>query len=337
MGIGSGLGSSLGARAESTYGTYVAPNLRWYECNSVKLGKTKNVVMSKALAAGRTVSPASRRAVTTKAGGGSFEMEIARKGGLGLLLNTLIGGTVTPAQQAATAAYLQTHALTATQDPFGKSLTLQLGTPDAGGTARPFTFLGSKLTSAEFSCGIDEYLMGAFEIDSRDVTEAETLVAPSYLTAVKAWHFGLGTIKVGATVGAAAAVDGVRKMSLKIDRKQDTERQYFGGGGLKDEPILNDHTEISGTIEADLITKADFADRFRDDTQFALVWEFVGDVIETSYSETLRFTLPACFLDDAAPTPEGPGIVKMPLKFTTLNDGTNAPATIEIISVDTAL
>ncbi|MCK2242145.1 MULTISPECIES: phage tail tube protein [unclassified Crossiella] len=336
MGIGSGLGSSLGARAESTYGTYLAPNLRWYECNSVKLGKTKNVVMSKALAT-RTVSPASRRAVTTRGGGGSFEMEVSRKGGLGLLLNTLIGGTVTPAQQAATAAYLQTHPLGATTDPFGKSLTLQLGTPDAGGTSRPYTHLGAKLTAAEFSCGIDEYLMASFEVDSRDVTEAETLVAPSYLAATKAWHFGLGTIKVGATVGAAAAVDGVRKMALKFDRKMDVERQYFGGGGLKDEPILNDFTEITGTMEADYITKADFADRFRDDTQFSLIWEFVGDVIETSYSETLRFTLPAVFLDDQSPSPDGPGLVKMPLKFTVLNDGTNAPATVEIISVDTAL
>lgn len=337
MGIGSGLGSSLGARAESAYGTYNAPNLRWYECDSVKLGKTKTVVMSKALAAGRTVPPASRRAVAAKGAAGSFEMEVPRKGGLGLLLNTLIGGTVTPTQQGATAAYLQTHALTATQDPYGKSLTLQLGTPSTGGTSNPYTYLGSKITSVEFSCGVGEYLTASFEVDARDVTEAETLVAPSYLTGVKVWHFSLGTIKVGATVGGAAAVDGVRKMSLKIDRKMDLERRYFGGGGLKGEPILNDFSEISGTIEADLVTKADFADRFRDDTQFSLVWEFVGDVIETSYSETLRFTLPAVFLDDQSPTPEGPGVVRMPMKFTVANDGSNAPATIEIISVDTAL
>lgn len=337
MAIGSGLGSSLGVRAESSYGTYVAPNSRWYECNTVKLGKTKNVIMSKGLAANRAISPAGRRAVTTRAAGGSFELEVPRKGGFGLLLNQLIGGTVTPTQQESTAAYLQTHSLTGAQNPAGKSLSIQVGVPNVGGTSNPYTYLGSKLTSMELSCSVEEYLTASFEVDSRDVVETESLVEPSYLTGVECWHGALSTVKIGANVGAAAAIDGVRKTSVKFDRKQDIERYYFGGGGLKDEPVLNDFTEISGTFDADLVTKADLADRFRDDTQFSLIWEFVGDVIETSYSELLRITLPACFLDDQTPTPEGPGVVKMPMKWTALNDGSSAPATIEIVSVDTAL
>jgi hypothetical protein len=45
---------------------------------------------------------------------------------MGLLLQALMGTTVTPVQQVATAAYLQTHTLA---DTAGKSLTIQKGVP----------------------------------------------------------------------------------------------------------------------------------------------------------------------------------------------------------------
>lgn len=336
MGIGSGLSGSVGYSAESVYGTYEAPTKFVEAAGKIGLKKVKNTKTSMGLAAGRQVPLASRRKLITKAGGGSFPIEVATKG-MGVLLNTLIGGTVTPVQQATTAAYLQTHSLTSTQDVAGKFLTLQAGVADTGGTVRPYTFLGSKILSAEFSCGIDEFLTCTFDVDSRDVVETETLAAPSYVAAATPFHFSQGTVKIGSTVGGAAAIDGVRKMSLKIGRKMDTGRFYFGGGGLKDEPLLNDHAELSGTIDADFVTKADLADRYAADTQFSIVWEFVGSVIETTYSETFRITLPACFLDDETPQNDGPGVVTTPYKFVVLNDGTNAPVKIETISTDTAL
>lgn len=333
---GSGLSGSLGAVAEVTYGTYVAPTRHFEVAGKIGLKKVKNTKTSSGLAAGRQVPLASRRKVITKAGGGSFPIEVPTKG-FGLLLNQLIGGTVTPAQQAATMAYLQTHQLTSTQDVAGKFCTLQAGVPDAGGTVRPYSFLGSKITAMEFSCGIDEFLTAAIDVDSRDVTEAETLAAPSYVAAAEPFHFSQGTVKIGATVGAAASIQGVRKVSFKIERKLDTGRFFYGNAGLKSEPLLNDFAGLSGTIEADYITKADLADRFAADTQFAIVWEFVGDLIEDTYFDTFRITLPACFLDDETPQVDGPDLVKSPYKFVVLNDGTNAPVKIEYISTDTAL
>lgn len=335
MAIGSGLAASIGIAAESTYGTYVAPT-RFLEMTKHQLRKDKNTAMSKAPAAGRTVPLASRRVVTTRAASGSVELEVPNKG-FGLLLNALIGGTVTPVQQATTTAYLQTHTLSATQDVWNKMLTVQCGVPDAAGTVRPYTFLGAKPVSMEFSCGIDELLMCTAEFDCRDVVETETLVAPSYLTGTRPFHFGQATVKIGATVGGATSVAGVRKAAVKISRKMDVGRFHFGQAGLKAQPILNDTTEISGTLEAEFIDKTVFADRFAADTQFSLILEFVGPVIESTYFETFRITLPACFLDDEGPAVDGPDIVKSSLKYSVLNDGTNAPATIEIISTDTTI
>lgn len=331
MAIGSGLGSSLGFSAEVTYGTYVAP-VRWLESSAPQLRLVKNTVQGGAMAAGRYAQPGRQRTVTTKAGGGSIAMEVYSKG-MGLLWNTLMGGTVTPVQQGATAAHLQTHPVA---DPIGKMLTVQSGVPDLGGTVRPYTFLGSKITSAEFSCGIDENLTVSFEVDSREVTEAQTLAAPSYATGVNVFHFGQMSVKLG-TYGAEASVDGVRKVSLKISRPMKTDRFYAGNGGLKSQPVLNNWLDVSGSFEVDFMTKADFADRFANDSSTALVWEFTGPEIATPYNELFRIKVPMIFFNGDTPSVGGPDVVGGSFPFVGRYDLTNPTVTLEQISVDLTL
>lgn len=335
MGIGSGLQGSLGLAVESTYGTYVAA-ARHLEVENAKLKKIKNTMMSKGLAGGRAISLGSRRQVTSRAAGGSISLEVANTQ-MGILFNNAIGGTVTPVQQAATAAYLQTHSLGVSTNNFGKMLSLQTGIADAGGTVRPYTFLGSKITKFDLSCAVDEYLKLSADIDCRDVVESETLVAPSYAAGTRSFHWDEGVVKISDLGGSPASVDGIRKVSLTCERKMDTGRFYFGNGGLKSEPILNDFTSVTGSIDADMILKADLADRYRDDTPFALVWEFVGPLIETTYYQTFRVTMTDCFFDDSGPTLDSADLTKLPMKFTALYDGTNPPLKIEIISVDLAI
>lgn len=331
MGIGSGLGGSFGFAVETTYGTYVAPT-KWVEAGKPELRKVKNTVQGGAMAAGRYVRAGTMRNVTTKAGGGTVAMDVYNKR-MGHLLNGLMGGTVTPTQQGGTAAYLQTHALA---DPAGKFYTMQTGVPDLGGTARPYTFLGSKILAIEFSCGVDENLTATVTVDSRDVTEAETLAAPSYATGVNVFHFAQMAVKLG-TFGSEAAIQGVRKLTLKIERPSRTDRFYAGNAGLKSEPIINDWAQITGTLEADYITKADLADRFAADSSTALLWEFVGPLIAGSFFETFRIKVPMIFFNGDTPILDGPDVVTGPYTFEGAYDLTNAAATIEYISTDTAL
>lgn len=331
MSIGSGLASSFGFVPEVTYGTYVAPT-RWVESSGPQLRKVKNTVQGGAMAAGTLLRRGSMRNVTTKAGGGSIAMEIYSKR-MGHLLNGLMGGTVTPVQQGATAAYLQTHELT---DPVGKFYTMQVGVPDLSGTVRPYTFLGSKITAMEFSCGIDQNLTVSIEVDSRDVTESETLAAPSYATGVNVFHFAQGDVKLG-TYNSEASVDGVRSVRLRIARPSRTDRFYFGNSGLKSEPVINDYADVSGTIEVDYITKADFADRYAADTSTALDWVFTGPEIATPYNETIRFRVPQVFFDGETPTVNGPDVVTTSFNFAATYDGTNTGASILYTSSDTTL
>lgn len=335
MAIGSGLAGSLGLGVESTYGTYATPT-RHLEVDSAKLRKTKQTMQSKGLAAGRAIPLASRRQVTSRAGGGALSLEVANTK-MGILFNNCFGGTVTPTQLATSDAYKQVHALGVGTNNFGKMLTFQTGIADAAGAIHPYTFLGSKITKLDLSCGVDEYLMMTADVDCRDVVESETLVTPAYAADTRSFHWDEGFVRLADMGDSVAAVDGIRKIGLTIDRKMDTGRQYFGNGGLKSQPILNDFTGVTGSLDADMIVKADLADRYSSDEPFALEWEFRGPLIEDTYYETFLAKAPACFFDDAPPTLDGPDLTKLPMKFTVLYDGTNPPLTIELTAIDTVI
>ncbi|MGW1801536.1 phage tail tube protein [Streptomyces sp. NPDC001984] len=331
MGIGSGLGGSLGMAMETTYGTYGAPT-RWHPLDGFPFKKVPNYAQAGGLAAGKMVRRKTRRVLTHHQAEGQFTTEFYHVG-MGRLLNLLMGGTVTPVVQGATAAFLQTHTL---QDPAGKFCTWQAGVPTTDGTVRPHTFLGSKVKSVEFSCEVGGHLMMAVEWDCREMVESQTLVAPSYTSGLKPFHFAQGTVKLG-TVGAEASVSGVKKWSLKIERGLDTERFYFGNAGKKSEPLLNDFTKISGSVEVDYENKADFADRFHGSTGTSMVMDFQGDLIASTFFERVTFKTPAIFFTADTPAVDGPGVVNATFNFEVDDDETNNPCTIEYTSVDTTL
>jgi len=329
MAIGSGLGSSVGMAPEVTYGTYVAPT-RWLEGTS-QLRKTKQVYQGGGMAAGRMVQPGGRRYVTAQGASGNLATAVYSRG-MGHLLNGLLGGTVTPVQQGATAAYLQTHTLA---DPFGKSYTVQAGVPDLGGTVRPYTYLGCQVTALELSCETGGNLTAQWEIVARDVTEAQTLAAPSYAT-VNEFHFAQAALKLG-TYGAEAAVDGVRSMTLRIERQRHDGGPYMGNAGLRSQGVLNSWTVVGGTIQADYLDKTVFADRYAADSSTSLVWEFVGPEIAPTYNETFRVRVPMIFFDGDTPTADSPDVVRTSHPWVGQHDGTNPVVTVEYLSADTTL
>lgn len=329
MGVGSGVGSSVGFAPEVTYGTYVAPT-RWVD-GTGRLKRNQATYQGGGMAAGRLVQPGSRRYKTHEGAEGAFETAVVSKF-MGHLLNGLMGGTVTPVQQGATTAYLQTHALA---DPVGQFYTFQSGIPDLGGVVRPYTFLGSQVTAGEFSCEIGGSLQATFDVVSRQAVENQTLAAPSY-PLNNEFHFGIAALKLG-TFGAEALVDGVRKVSVKVERKRHDGGPYMGNLGLRSKGAINAFDGISGTVEADFLDKTVFADRFVSGAPTSLVWEFVGPVIEGAFNETFRIRLPQIFFDGDTPTAESPDVSRTSFPFVARFNGTNPAATIEYISTDTTL
>lgn len=331
MAIGSGLGASLGVAAESTYGTYVAPT-RFLEIQSESLVETKNAIQGGGLAAGRFAQLGSRRTVVSRAGEGSVEVEVANRG-FGLLLAHILGSSATPAQQGGSAAYLQAHTF---GDNFGKSLTVQVGRPDTTGTVRPYSYLGGKVTAAEFSCGVDGQLTCTLDMDFREVSESQSLAAPSYSTSLFPFHFGQMDVKLG-TYGAEASVTSVRQWSLRIERSMATDRYYAGTAGRKAEPIMNEWVAVSGSIESDFVDKQLFMDRFVSDASTSLVVEFVGANIASTYDRTIRFEMPMTFFDGGPHTVEGPDVLRSSFSYVVQSDGTNPLVAVDYQSEDTTL
>ncbi|MFF3891396.1 phage tail tube protein [Streptomyces sp. NPDC001914] len=328
MAIGSGLGAQIGYSPESSYGTFVAP-AKFVEFTKESLALKKTTAQSAGIAAGRLLPLSARRVLTRQEVQGSIDLEIVNKS-MGGLLQALMGTTVTPVQQVATTAYLQTHILA---DTFGKSLTIQKGVPLTTGVVTDKTFLGCKVTSAEFSCEVGGMLTGSFEFDGKSCDEAQTLASASYPN-MSPFHFAQMAVKTG-TYASETARDGVRKMSVKIERPQATERFYAGQAGLKKEPISNDQVKITGTIEGDYIDTI-LDDLHTSDGATSLVWEFIGPIIASTYAETFRITLPAVRFDEGPPVVDGFDVVKPSFNFTSLYDGTN-PVKIEYMSTDVTL
>ncbi|MEV0441805.1 phage tail tube protein [Streptomyces spectabilis] len=328
MAIGSGLGAQLGIAAESTYGTFVAPT-RFVEFTKEGLQLKKTTATSAGIAAGRLLSLSSRRVVTQREASGSIDLEVTNKA-MGVLLQALMGTTVTPVQQGVTTAYLQTHTLA---DTVGKSLTVQKGVPLTSGTVTDKSFVGCKVISAEFACEVGGMLTASFELDAKDCDETQTLATASF-PAMAPFHFGQMGVKTG-TFGTETARDGIRKVSVKIERPQAVDRFYAGQSGLKKEPISNDLVKISGSLEMDYVDTT-LDDLHTSDAATSLVWEFIGPIIASTHAETFRVVLPAIKFDEAPPTVDGFDIVKPSLNFTGLYDGTNQPK-IEYMSTDTTV
>lgn len=330
MAIRSGLAAQCGVAAESTFATNVA-STSFYPFAKIALQKVKNTVTAAGITAGALGQLGAWRRVTTTAGKGSLEGPVVNRK-MGLFLQALMGTTATPVQQAATAAYLQTHTLA---DTFGKSLSLQAGVPERSGTVRPYTLNGSKINDAEFTFEVDKAVTVKFGIDAQAMSEVPSLAVASYVTS-RPFVGTDASFKVGATFGSEAAVSGVKKVAVKIDRGLKDDGFYLGASGLKAEQVIADYTKITGSIGADFLDKTVFADRFAADTGFYLVIEAVGALIASTYYDRITIKLPGCFLDGDTPTVDGVDVVSGDFPFTWMYDGTNLPV-IEYMSTDVTL
>lgn len=325
MAIRSGVGGQFGFGPESTYGTSVAPT-KFPDVDSANVKDGSTYVYPGGIAAGRRQPLLTRSVQVGEGGTAHVEMPVWSKQ-MGLLLQALMGTTVTPVIIGAGPGYTQTHTFA---DPFGKSLTLQTGLPDlSSGTARPHSLLGAKVTEAEFSVERGGIVQSTWDFVGREFTEATALATATAVTAVPfSW---INTdVQIGATVGAAAHIEGIKKATVKFTNPSNVERDYAGNLGKISEPVVNASGEevISGSIDADYVTKADLWDRFHNHTPFSLVWTSTAGTF-TGGTETFKITLPQCIFTGETPDLT-PDVINGSLPFVTGYDGTTQPSIVYI-------
>jgi hypothetical protein len=325
--MATGLLSQLGVSVETTYGTFVTPN-RFLEFYSEGLTRNPTFLTSTGLRAGRRIPSIDRHRETTRAAGGDITMKVPTRN-FGVLLDMLHGNTTTPVQQAATTAYLQTHNIGLTA-PDSKSRTIQVAKPQVGGTVKPHSYLGCKVTNVSFSCDVGGELMTTFTIDARDEVTSEALATASYTADTTSYLFTEATV----TIGSSTAL--VRTFNLSIPMPMDTERYGLAATALKAAPQNNDYIRPTMSLTAEYQDDVLY-EHFTDGDEVAVTVEFVGDNIASTYDNTISFTAAGCKITGATPTVSGPGLLTIDTPAEIFDTGSGTPLVITYLSTETAI
>lgn len=331
MAVGSGVGSTFGISKETTWGTRVAPS-RSLRSRTAKADRVSNDVQGMGIQGGALGDIDAHYVETTNGGSLAVELDVTYND-LGILFENLMGTTATVVQQAATAAWLQTHLL---GDNLGKSITAQVGAPYRGGTVFPQEVVGAKITQADFSCAVTGILGMSLQLDAKKFDDGQTLAAAAYTTVSKPFHGGQMGFKMG-VLASEAAVTGVREVSVSIARALDTEDFTANQSGQKSEQVTNETIKVTGSVTADWLLNTTFQSLVVNKTRKSIVWEFIGPTaIASTYFPTFRITIPNVVFTGSMQGVEGRAELTNQWGFEWKFDGTNFPK-IEYMSTDVAI
>lgn len=332
MAVRSGLSAQAGWGKETTYGVSATPT-KFLPSGAFNLDLVQNYAQGQGLTPGDFGPRLSQNVLTTLGGTGTLPMDVQNKD-MGLLIQALMGTTVTPVIQGSGPAYLQTHTLA---DPFGKSLTMQMAfAQQLDGVVKPYTGLGGKVLSGQFTWTPGDPLKASFGLDFKQIVESTALASASYSTGLSPFSSQGGSaggfnVRMG-TFGSETAVDGITQAECTITRGSKTDRYYANAAGLKAEPILNDASTsvIAGTLTADYYNKTQIADLWASGATTSLVMESLGTLLNASFYYTFRVTVPTVRFMGDTPNVAGPDVINTAYPWVWLYDGTNLPK-IEII------
>lgn len=323
MSIRSGVAAQLGVAAETTWGTYQTPT-RFFEFNNENLNLSVARIESQSLRASNRMLRTDRWVANKKGVSGSVSLEVMSKN-FGLVFQHMLGSISSGTVAGGTNAKKHTAVL---GDPFGLGLTVQVGRPDIGGTVRPFSYLGCKVTDWEISNSVDGLLMLNLSLDGSDETTAQSLAAASYATAQEILNFTGGVLNV-----AGAAVD-VRDVSIKGTTGQKTDRYFIRANTLKKEPVIASMVEISGSVTMDF-TDLTAYNRFVNGTLASLDVTWTGaTALEGAIFPSCKVTLNNVRFDGDTPNVSGPDVLTQTLNFKALYDGSTGPITIDYTTLD---
>jgi hypothetical protein len=367
--VGSGIGASAAMVEETSYGVVVnTPTWKFYEpAGQIQAKKVKNTKQSSSLAAGRLVDVAQRRVVTSQAATLSLPFEWCQASKFASILNQLSNSFSTGAagaQSAGAGIYSAGSRLTTSGSTYGythtfrnnisgRSSAWQIGLPTTDAVLRQYDILGCKPTKYAWSVEKDAFLTCATDWDGR-VLEDPTITSayqgypngatqtpysqatPSYSAALP-WHWAQSQVQIGssaATASSASLIDGVTKFQVSVEHPLNTARQYMGNQGLKDEQIVNAPYKITGTVTADYVNKATWADVFYSDTAFSMIVTFTPAGTLSGTVNAVQFVLNNVYLDNESPTVANDDIINTSFPFTCLYDLSVEPLTVIIQTTD---
>jgi hypothetical protein len=333
MPLASGLGSQFGLAKETVYGTVVTP-AKFFEFDSESMNLDITYQESVGLRAGRTFQPAARTFATTRQAGGGVTLDVPTKG-FGSILDLMHGLTVAPVQQGATAAYLQTHAVGTSQP--NKSATTQFNKPTSAAVDTPFTYPGSVLTAASFSLDLGGILKAALTWDSRTSRPRRRPGARRWRPRPTRPASRHGTTPRPRSPWTAAPVGTATALTATWTQPYKEDRFFLNTSGVKGKPIPNGFATVEGTISLEFNDATAYSLWRSGRKDIAVVFDFVGATIASTYKEQITFTMPAVQVRGESPQVGGPDVLEVSAPFKALDNGSAAPLTIAYQSTDVTI
>lgn len=314
MALKSGMAAQLGVKAETTWGTFVAPT-RFYPLISESLTEEIDRLESEGIIAGQRVLRSEQWAAGNVDVGGDIQTELYQQG-MGALLKACFGAVST------SGAGPYTHTFTP-GDLTDDHLSVQVGKPDVAGTVQPFSFYGMKVTDWELSIEAGGLVTLTTSLIGKQLATSDSLATAS---------FGTGAATPFTFKHATASIDGgaanVKKLTIKGSNGLDGDRRFIGSE-YRAEPLEADLREYSGTVDLEFESLTQY-NRFRDADEVALV-----STISAGASASLTTTMNVRF-DGSTPEVDGRGIVQLSAPYKCIGTTTDASAiTAVLINTDT--
>lgn len=313
MAVSTGISLQWGMATESTWGTPVTVT-RFLPIVSETMEEKNTRVESKAIYAGYRVLETVQSVATDIEVAGMIQTELYGHA-QGLLWSHALGGAAISGP--AGSIYTQTYTV---GDLTGKSFTSQLGRPDVGGTVRPFTYGGCKISKWQLAAKVGEIVTFGYDITARHEVTGSSLVTAAYPgTLPTPMTYVGGAITIG---GSAAAV---KSFTLNGDNKLNMKRRFLGSAYIA-EQLEADLREYGGTLDMEFSDLTQL-NRYKNNTVAAVVGTFaVG-------SETAVITMPNCRFDSGSPKQKGRDVYELPVTFKPL--AVNGSGAITVVTTNT--
>lgn len=208
-------------------------------------------------------------------------------------------------------------------------IDMQIGVPYTTAEVNAQNYHSGVITKAEFVFDRVGLVSYSIDIDFQYVEFTTALIAPTFTTngVPFAMNEGSSEFKVGVVPATAAALEGVRKMTVTLEHKMATDRIYLGEEH-KSIPVSNGLVDIGLSLESDYTAAAKAVfEAFLENEALKIEAIATGAAIGSSGKKnTFSFTMPNIFIASGAEPPiDGPDIVKTTLAAKATINATNEP------------
>lgn len=317
MAAPSALAAQFGFKAEGTFGTPVTPDV-FLPLVSESLTQEIEPLESEGLMVGRRFLDSDQWKQGPKTVSGDLQFEVYEQS-IGTLLKHCLGSVNT------TGAGPYTHVITP-GSLTGLGLTIQIGRPDTGGTVRPFTYAGCKITSWELAVEAGQIATFGISVVGTVAETTGTALASASYAAQATTPFVANQVSVNSIGGTATNMKG---FTLSGDNGLDTDRRFLGSA-LPAQPLEANRRDYTGEVSLEFSSLTDYQ-RYTGATE--------ADILLTlsNGTESLAVNTHARF-DGTTPTVGGQGLVMLDQPFRVLGDGTDADAiTLTYVSDDATI